>query len=167
MDLTDPSNEISINTGSKGLIPGIIEDLASLQPTKLLSVLGEPLDVECQAVTLDTINANNQLGAETHYLSLNDIKTIDPCSFNTNVNPITKAKCKHPHKHVAPYVPPEIAATLESQNSILPESESFNIFSTNHKYSKKYYIGMLSITIGFVLVFILFIYNIKYIGKCR
>jgi hypothetical protein len=169
MDLTDPANEVSVNTGSRGLIPGIIEDLVSLQPAKLLSVLGEPLDVDCQEVTLDTINANNQLGAETRYLSLNDIKGVDPCSFNTNVNPVTNVKCRKPHTHVAPYVPPEIALqnAKQAESAIIPTSESFNMFSNQSNYSIKYYVGIVSITIGFVIILIIFICNIKHFGKCR
>ena len=170
MDLTDTSNDVSINTGSRGLIPGMLEDLSRLQPAKLLSVLGEPLEPDCQEVTLDTINENNQLGAETHYLSINDIRLIDPCSFNTNVNPVSNDKCRHSHKHVEPIVDPLKEPTsaqdepgVISRPSFFNSSESFYTANTRSSsgYSYKYFFGMLGISILFIFILIVFIRNVR------
>ena len=94
----------SINTGFKGLVPGLIEDLSEINPVSLLSTLYDDLTPKCTKVTLDTINQNNQLGAESHYITLTDQKVIDPCNYNTNINPVTNVKCKKPHNHVAPII---------------------------------------------------------------
>jgi len=101
MDITD-TTQATINTGFKGLVPGIIEDLARINPVSLLSVFKEDVSPKCRQVTLDTINSNNQLGAETHYITLEDMIRIDPCYFSDNINPSTNTKCKRPHKHVPP-----------------------------------------------------------------
>jgi hypothetical protein len=101
MDITD-TTQASINTGFKGLVPGIIEDLSRINPVSMLSVFKEDISPKCRQVVLDTINSNNQLGAETHYITLEDMIHIDPCYFSDNLNPVTNAKCKRPHKHVPP-----------------------------------------------------------------
>jgi hypothetical protein len=164
MDLTDVSNEVTINTNSKGLIPGIIEDLASIQPGNLLSVFGEPLITPCSLVTLDTVNAKNQLGAEYHYLSTNDIQRINPCSFDTNINPETNAKCKKPHAHATPRNPED--TFLEPPSLFAPPPESFS--TSIHYYNglstsfAKHRLKMYIITIVVFLVLCMLIYYINY-----
>jgi hypothetical protein len=48
----------------------------------------------CQEITMQTINVNNTKSSETHFVTVTDIKNINPCSFPNKKNPITKAKCK-------------------------------------------------------------------------
>lgn len=119
MDLSGVSTT-SINTGFNGMVPGLIEDLGDINPLKLLAGIREDTYPKCINVTLDTINQDNQLGAETHHVTVTDLLDIDPCNFSTNVNPATKSKCKKPHKHVAPSNPTKSKT-----------AESFDIHSSN------------------------------------
>ena len=121
MDITDLSKEVTINTGFKGLVPGIIEDLDRINPIRLMETLKEDAIPKCMSVTLDTINDFNQLGAEMHYLTLGDITPIDPCSFNTNINPVTNAKCKSPHKHPVPKISTKVESFANKTCACSPE----------------------------------------------
>ena len=88
--------------GYKGLVPGILEDISKINPITLFTELQEDTYPSCRSVTLDIVDTNNILGAETQYVSDIDLKWIDPCLFNTNINPVTKSKCKKPHAHLPP-----------------------------------------------------------------
>ena len=48
----------------------------------------------CQEITLQTIDVNNNKSSETHYVTLTDIINMDPCSFPKKKNPLTNEKCK-------------------------------------------------------------------------
>jgi hypothetical protein len=90
--------------GNKGLFPGIMEDIAKINPITLFKELEDDIYPSCHRVTLDTIDTKNQLGAETHYVADRDLKWINPCLFSQNINVVTKAKCvsKTTPIHVAP-----------------------------------------------------------------
>ena len=49
---------------------------------------------DCQKLTMQTIDVNNNKSSETHYVSLVDIKNMDPCSFPKKINPLTNARCR-------------------------------------------------------------------------
>jgi hypothetical protein len=78
----------------KGLIPGTISDLSVLDPTALMSAFTTGATPPCQKITLQTINSTNQVGSESNYVAIVDIKSMDPCSFPNKKNPITGQKCK-------------------------------------------------------------------------
>ena len=50
---------------------------------------------ECQELTLETIDSNNNKSSETHYVTKIDIKNMNPCSFSDNKNPVTGVKCRN------------------------------------------------------------------------
>jgi hypothetical protein len=78
----------------KGLIPGTISNLNVLNPYNLLQSFLSGSVPDCQNLTMQTIDVNNNKSSETHYVTLIDIKNMDPCSFPNKINPITKAKCR-------------------------------------------------------------------------
>lgn len=78
----------------KGLIPGVIGNLSSLDPLSLMNSFMAGSTPECQAITMETIDTSNVKGNATHYVAKADIKGINSCSFMNKVNPITKVKCR-------------------------------------------------------------------------
>ena len=78
----------------KGLIPGAMGNLNVLNPYGLLQSFLSGSTPECQEITMQTINNNNVSSSETHYVTLTDIKNMDPCFFSNRTNPISKKSCK-------------------------------------------------------------------------
>ncbi len=78
----------------EGLIPGAMGNLNALNPFAILQSFMSGATPPCQEITMQTINVNNTKSSETHFVTVTDIKNIDPCSFPNKKNPITKAKCK-------------------------------------------------------------------------
>jgi len=78
----------------KGLIPGTISNLNVLNPFSLLQSFMSGSNPDCQAVTLETIDVNNNKGTETQFVTIIDQQNMDPCSFPNRVNPVTNAKCR-------------------------------------------------------------------------
>jgi hypothetical protein len=78
----------------KGLIPGTMSNLNVLNPYSILQSFMSGSVPDCQSLTMQTIDVNNNSSSETHYVTLVDIQNMDPCSFQDKTNPITKNKCK-------------------------------------------------------------------------
>jgi hypothetical protein len=78
----------------KGLIPGAISNLNVLNPYNLLQSFLSGSVPDCQKLTMQTIDVNNNKSSETHYVTLIDIKNMDPCSFKNKTNPVTNARCR-------------------------------------------------------------------------
>jgi hypothetical protein len=55
----------------------------------------------CQELTLETIDINNNKSSETHYVTVTDIKNMDPCSFSDKKNPISGVNCKETFKSIS------------------------------------------------------------------
>jgi len=83
-------------TQFKGLMPGIINDLNNLNPFTLMQSFLLGSSPPCQEVTFETIDINNNSSKETHYVTLVDLKNMDPCGMPGNVNNYTNPpkKCK-------------------------------------------------------------------------
>ena len=77
----------------KGLIPGSMSNLNVLNPFAITSAFLSGSTPPCQEITMQTIDVNNNKSSETHYVTVTDIKNMDPCSFPKGKNPITGAKC--------------------------------------------------------------------------
>ena len=84
----------------KGLIPGAMGNLNSLNPFSLLQSFLSGSVPDCQPLTMQTIDNNNNKSSETHYVTLVDIRNMDPCSFQNKTNPITNDKCKETFQNV-------------------------------------------------------------------
>lgn len=78
----------------KGLIPGVMGNLNAFNPSSLMNAFLTGTTPDCQEITMETIDINNKKSTETHFVSLIDIKSIDPCSFTKGTNPLTNQKCR-------------------------------------------------------------------------
>jgi len=79
----------------KGLLPGIISQLSKIDPTQIFTAFSAPDKLDCQPVTLKTVDIYNRVGSDTQYVATKDLEKISPCDFvNTGVNPVTNLPCK-------------------------------------------------------------------------
>ena len=78
----------------KGLIPGTMSNLSVLNPFTIMSAFLAGSKPDCQPITMETIDSNNNKSTETHYVTTIDIQNMDPCIFPNKKNPITNKKCK-------------------------------------------------------------------------
>lgn len=77
----------------KGLIPGLIGNLNTLDPRGLIKSFSAPGTPYCKSVTLEVVDTNNERSTETKYLTLTDLKSTDPCWFRNKKNPETNESC--------------------------------------------------------------------------
>lgn len=82
----------------KGLIPGSMSNLNVLNPFAIMRAFMEGSTPPCQEITMQTIDVNNNKSTETHYVTLADIKNMDPCTFIDKTNPLTGIKCRETFK---------------------------------------------------------------------
>jgi hypothetical protein len=81
------SNGLGVNFSEfKGLIPGTMSDLNVLNPFAIMQSFMSGSTPPCQEVTLQTIDVNNNVSQETHYVTLVDLQNMDPCTLPGNVN---------------------------------------------------------------------------------
>lgn len=78
----------------KGLIPGAMENLNVLNPFAIMRAFLSGSNPPCQQITMQTITNDNIKSSETHYVTLSDITSMDPCVFSDGTNPVTGQKCK-------------------------------------------------------------------------
>lgn len=78
----------------KGLIPGTMSNLNVLNPYAIMSSFLTGSTPDCQEISMEVIDTNNNRTSETHYVTVNDIKNMDPCIFKNLTNPLTGQKCK-------------------------------------------------------------------------
>lgn len=95
----------------KGLIPGAMGNLNALNPFAIMSSFLSGATPDCQAITMQTVDVNNNTSSETHYVTLADIGNMDPCWFENGTNPVNKNKCNETFttaniaKNAAPVLP--------------------------------------------------------------
>jgi len=77
----------------KGLIPGVIGNMNVLNPFNILGSFLTGANPSCQEITLQTVDVHNNKSSETHYVTLVDIKNMNPCNFKNKRNPTTGVKC--------------------------------------------------------------------------
>jgi hypothetical protein len=82
----------------KGLIPAVLEDMEDLNPFGLFKGFLEGGEPACQELTMETTpsSVNNNQSRQTEYVTVSDIKSMDPCIFSLNnyVNPVTNKSCR-------------------------------------------------------------------------
>ena len=78
--------------GGRGLVPGVLEDLAALNPASIFKAFSS--DKSCQEITMSTRDNSNKAGTESRYVLNSDIEGYNPCWFANKRNPITKSKCE-------------------------------------------------------------------------
>jgi hypothetical protein len=73
----------------EGLIPGTMSDAAALNPFSLFQAFQLGSTPDCQSVTLETIDANNNVASATNYVATADIKNMPASWFSDKKNPVT------------------------------------------------------------------------------
>jgi len=81
-------------TEFRGLIPGMMSDLNTLNPYSIMQAFLAGSNPKCQEIKMEVIKNNNQSSNESHYVTVVDIQNMDPCSFPDGKNPITKKGCQ-------------------------------------------------------------------------
>jgi hypothetical protein len=75
----------------EGLIPGTMSNAAALNPFSLFQAFQLGSTPDCQSVTLETIDADNNSASATNYVATADIKNMPPVWFPNKTNPVTGA----------------------------------------------------------------------------
>jgi len=73
----------------KGLIPGTISNLNALNPMAMFQAFLSGSKPDCQEVTMETIDIYNNRSTQTHFVTLVDLKNMDPCIFPDKKNAFT------------------------------------------------------------------------------
>jgi len=84
----------------RGLAPGILTNMANLNPVSLLGSFMAGSEPDCRPLTMQVVDNNNNRSEETKHVTIADIKNMDPCSFGgdsnegkNTVNPETGERC--------------------------------------------------------------------------
>ena len=78
----------------EGLIPGAMGNLNVLNPFAIMSSFLSGATPDCQELTMQTIDINNNSSTETQYVTLTDIGNMNACTFQNKVNPVNNNQCK-------------------------------------------------------------------------
>ena len=70
-----------------GLVPGIMSNLAQLNPMKILTAFTDGPATTCQAITMPTIDANDNTDVDTKFVTNKDIRYMNPDWFSVPGNP--------------------------------------------------------------------------------
>jgi hypothetical protein len=74
----------------KGLIPGTLSNLAQINPMQMFGAFMEGGEPECEWINMETIDANNiRRNDKGGFVTINDIKSMNPKWFPNNTNPVT------------------------------------------------------------------------------
>jgi hypothetical protein len=94
------SSGMGINFSTfRGLIPGSIEKLNVLNPAAIFRAFRDGSSPKCQNITMQTVDINNNVGSASHYVTLGDIRSMDPCWFPDRKNPITNRVCREAYQN--------------------------------------------------------------------
>jgi hypothetical protein len=83
-----PDNSLGLG---QGLIPGILGNMANINPNKIFSAFDEA--TTCQKINMQIRDIYNNSRNEEKYVCDSDIKYYSPCWFTNRENPVTKRKC--------------------------------------------------------------------------
>ena len=88
------SSGLGMNFGDfKGLIPGLMSNAGRINPLSIFQAFMQKSEPPCRAVTLETIDVNNNVSRETRHVATSDLQSMSPCSFPNRINPITNRPC--------------------------------------------------------------------------
>jgi len=80
------------NKDFRGLVPGLMEGMGYMDPSKLFS--GFSKDKSCQKVTVTVRDETNKVSNESRYVLNRDVEGYDACWFADKRNPVTGAGCE-------------------------------------------------------------------------
>jgi hypothetical protein len=75
-----------------GMLDSIISDIENGFSANNLVLAFTP-SINCQQVTLSTIDQNGMNGFGTEWVATSEISNINPCQFQNGVNPVTNQSC--------------------------------------------------------------------------
>ena len=78
----------------KGLIPGTMGALNVINPFAILQSFLSGSKPDCQEVTMETIDTHNNRSTQSHFVTLIDLKNMDPCIFPDKYNKFSDKGCK-------------------------------------------------------------------------
>jgi hypothetical protein len=78
----------------KGMIPGVVSNLNVLSPYGIMQSFLSGSVPDCQSITMETVDVNNNVSNETHYVTTTDISNMDPCIFPNGKNIVTQKSCQ-------------------------------------------------------------------------
>jgi hypothetical protein len=91
----------------QGLVPGLMSNLAQINPLQILQAFTSGASPTCQAITMETINSDNVRSTDTGYVTNTDINMMNSEWFPTGVKPDTTEK--------------ETFSTMQSESSLINE----------------------------------------------
>ena len=69
-------------------------NLNAFNPMELFQSFFSDANPDCQELKMETMDIYNNKSTESHYVTLMDIKNMDPCTFTNKKNPITNVQCR-------------------------------------------------------------------------
>lgn len=99
------SSGMNVNFGEfEGLVPGTLSNVAALNPMLIFQSFMSGSQPECQEITLETIDVNNNIGSETRHVTTTDLKNMNSCDFKpfNNGNPFTGESCREAFSNIIP-----------------------------------------------------------------
>lgn len=103
----------------EGLIPGTMSNLSAMNPMLIFQAFMSGSQPECQEITLETVDVNNNRSSETRHVTTVDIQNLNPCSFPNKTNPISGLKCR------------EAFTNMRSKRSSIPNDFLVKLFYTS------------------------------------
>ena len=95
------SSGLGVNfTTFRGLIPGIMSNIGKVNPLQILQSFVMGSNPDCQSITLQTIDAKNNVSKETQFVATLDIQSMTACSFPDKKNPLTGEKCREAFSNI-------------------------------------------------------------------
>ena len=77
----------------RGLVPGVITDMANLNPLGIFQAFMLGSNPDCKSITMPTRDSNNIDSTEAAFVATADIQNMNACWFTDGKNPITGQKC--------------------------------------------------------------------------
>lgn len=95
------SSGIGVNFSEfRGLIPGTISNLNAFNPMLMFQSFLAGSKPDCQEITMETIDTYNNKSTESNFVTLVDIRNMDPCIFSDRTNPLTGIKCRETFSNI-------------------------------------------------------------------
>ena len=125
-------------TSFEGLIPGVMTNMANLNPFQIFQSFMIGNNPKCQAITMETRDNNNVVSDQTAHVLISDIQNMPPCWFKnkknpTPKNPITKKPCIQAFTNMN-----EINEELDKKNNL---------------YDKLYYLSLVLFSIYLIKLY--------------
>jgi hypothetical protein len=106
----------------RGMIPGVISNLNVLSPYGIMQSFLAGSIPDCQPITMETIDVNNNQSSETQYVTTTDISNMDPCIFPNGQNPVTQQSCQQAFTNLSSSSSPSYYSPCTSGCPHLPQS---------------------------------------------